>query len=73
MLILMSYLRTFWHFMAQKCLHQKIVNPTIAKNFAICILNIYIYIFFFLFQNVNVGIKSLAKKNDDQKEIIKKD
>ena len=69
--MLMSYLRTFWHFMAQKCLHQKIVNPTIAKNFAICILNIYI--FFFLFQNVTVGIKSLAKKNDDWKEIIKKD
>ena len=58
--------------MAQKCLHQKIVNPTIAKNFAICILNIYIYIYF-LFQNVNFGIKSLAKKNDNWKEIIKKD
>ena len=31
----MLYLRTFWHFMSQKRLHQRIVYLTIAKNFAI--------------------------------------
>ena len=31
----MPYLRTFWHFIPQKRLYQRIVYPTIAKNFAI--------------------------------------
>ena len=31
----MSYLRPFWYFMAQKRVHQKIANPTIANFFAI--------------------------------------
>ena len=31
----MLYLRTFWHFMSQKRLHQRIVYLTIVKNFAI--------------------------------------
>ena len=33
--MLIPYLRTFWHFMPQKHLHQRIVYPTITKNFAI--------------------------------------
>ena len=31
----MPYLRTFWHFIPQKRLYQRIVYPTIAKIFAI--------------------------------------
>ena len=57
--------------MAQKRLHQKIVNPTIAKFFVIVLqcnskLELHcssilkkIYI---LLQNVTVGIRSLAEK-----------
>ena len=59
--MLMSYLRTFWHFMPQNRLHQKIVYPTIAKFFAIVLqynskvrivlqqYSKYIYIFYSLF------------------------
>ena len=45
-------------------------NSATVELYCGCILKKYIYI---LFQNVNVGIKSLAKKNDNWKEIIKKD
>ena len=34
-IVFRAYLRTFWHFMPQNCLHQRIVNSIILKIFTI--------------------------------------